>query len=406
MQVDVAFGREHLALEVPEGRLVAVRRQTVATPLADRAGAVRAALEAPLGFPPLRRALTPDDHVAIVLDEHLPQLAELLTPILEHIVAARVAPEAITLICAPSASRQEWLEDLPDEFQEARLEIHDPHDRKQLCYLATTRHGRRLYLNRTAVDADQLVVLSRRGYDLQLGYSGAAGALYPALSDETTRQELCDHLSLTVPGGTPWPLHQEAAEVAWLLGAPFFIQVIEGSADDLVHVIAGLHDSSDEGERLLDEHWRRTVSRPADTVVASVSGSPANHGFDDLARALACAARVVRPHGRIILLSRAQSALGAGAELLRQAGEPERAIHLLREKMPTDMSAAFTWASAAQQADIFLLSGLPAETVEELFATPLEHPGQVQLLLRGEGSCLVLNDAHRALAVVDEGTNG
>ena len=43
----------------------------------------------------------------------------------------------------------------------SRFQVHDPADRKKLSYLATTRQGRRIYLNRSAVDADQLIVLSR-----------------------------------------------------------------------------------------------------------------------------------------------------------------------------------------------------------------------------------------------------
>src|SRR5262245_30280869 len=128
MPIDVVFGRERLAIEVAASRLVGVKRQPTAPPLADSAAAVRAALETPLDYPPLRQALTPDDHVAVVLDERLPHLAELLTPLLAHIIEARVAPEAITLLC-PSASPQAWLDDLPDVFQEARLEVHDPRER-------------------------------------------------------------------------------------------------------------------------------------------------------------------------------------------------------------------------------------------------------------------------------------
>ena len=51
-------------------------------PLADPTAAVRAALDAPLHYPPLRRALTPDDHVAVLVDEDLPHLARLLVPLL------------------------------------------------------------------------------------------------------------------------------------------------------------------------------------------------------------------------------------------------------------------------------------------------------------------------------------
>jgi nickel-dependent lactate racemase len=402
MKIDVAFAREHLKLEVPESRLVALHQPQATPPIEDPAAAVRDALETPLGFPALRRALTPDDHVTIVVDQQLPRLPEMLTAVLEHVTAAGVVPSAITLLCPPSPARQEWVDALPDACQEVRVEVHDPTDRRRLAYLATTKQGRRIYLNRTAVDADQLVVLGRRRYDPLLGYAGAEGALYPALADEATREEMCGRLSLAVPGETPWPVRQEAAEVAWLLGVPFFVQVIEGAADEIAHVIAGPAETSREGDRLLDARWRKSVDRPADTVIAAVSGDPARHTFADLGRALACAARVVQPNGRVILLTRARPELGAAGDLLRQAEDPGRALGLLRKNNPPEMAAAFQWASAAQRASIYLLSDLDPDTAEELFTVPLEDTGQVQRLLQTSESCLFLADAHKALPVIGE----
>lgn len=400
MRLGIHYGRESLDLEVRDGSLVSVQRAPVAPALVGPAAAVHAALEAPLGFPALRRALTPEDHVAVLVDERLPHLPELLTAVLEHIAQARVAPEVIALLCPSPSSGQPWLEALPAAFEEVRLEVHDPTDRKKLSYLATTRGGRRVYLNRTAVDADLLVILSDRGYDPLLGYGGAEGALYPAFSDEATRRLLDEQLSLKAPDRQPWPIRQEAVEVAWLLGAPFLVQVIEGSGDDIAHVVGGVADSAEAGERLLDARWRLTVDRPADTVIASVRGDPARHDFADLARALACAARVVQPNGRIVLLSQAAPRLGPAAELLRQAEEPRRALELLRQHHGADRTAAFQWASAAERARIYLLSGLPGETAEELFAVPVEKASQVQRLLGSEGSYLFVEDAHKALAVM------
>ena len=399
MRTVINFGQECLEVEVPEGQFIGIQRRPIAPPLPDPAAAVRAALESPLGFPALRQALTPDDHVAVVVDEKLPHLSALLSPVLEHICQAGVAPEAVTLLCPASASRQEWINDLPDAYEEVRLEVHDPTDRKKLSYLATTRRGHRLYLNRTAVDADQLVVLARRGYDPLLGYSGAAGAIYPALSDEQIREEANARLSLAVPGDEPWPLRQEAIEAAWLLGAPFLIQVVPGSGDDIAHIVAGLVDTRDESQRLLDARWRVTVERSADTVLASLSGDPSRFDFAELAQALANAARVVRPRGRIILLSPASPHGDAGMDLLRQAEDPDAALSLLREHKLADPAAAFQWASAAQQATIYLLIGLPAESAEELFAIPLDNVGQVQRLLNGGGTCLLLPDADKSLAI-------
>ena len=178
-----------------------------------------AALQAPFDFPPLRRALTADDHVTIVVDERLPDLARLLTPLLEELTAAGVDPAKVTLLCEPSASRQPWLQDLPDAFGEVRLEIHDPADRKKLSYLASTRQGRRIYLNRAVVDADQLVVMAGCRYDPEVGRGGAVGALFPALSDEATRAELGGRPNLDGPDAAPEIAAQaEATEAAWLLG--------------------------------------------------------------------------------------------------------------------------------------------------------------------------------------------
>jgi nickel-dependent lactate racemase len=405
MQMGIDYGREHVAVEVRADRLLPLRRPPVAPALADPGAAVRRALETPTGFPALRRALTPGDHVTIIVDPQLPRLAELLTPILEHVVQAQVDPGAITLLCPPLASAQGWLDDLPDGFNDVQVEVHDPGDRKRLSYLASTRQGRRLYLNRTAVDADQLVILARCGYDPLLGYAGAEGALFPALSDEATRKEMWDRLSLTAPGEKPRPARQEALEVAWLLGAPFCVHVIEGAGEDIAHVVGGLTDTGAEAHRLQDARWRGSVGRPAATVVASVGGDPARHGFTELARALACAARVVEPNGRIILLTQAEPELGPASALLRQADNPGRALDLLRQHRPPDMAAAFQWVSSVQKAQVYLLSGLPAETAEELLTVPLEHVRQVQRLVDAAGSCLFLADAHKLLAVVDGMTN-
>jgi nickel-dependent lactate racemase len=399
MRIAMDYGLDQVQLEVADDRLISHLHAPKA--LADPAAAVRAALEQPFGFPALHRALTPDDHITIVVDEELPRLAELLVPLLEHIRSAGVAPESMTLLCAPSASRQMWIEDLPDDFQDVHVEVSDPDDRRRMAYLATTHNGKRLYLNRTLVESDQIVVLCGRRYDPLLGYSGAEGSLYPALSDHETRQEMSQRINLGVPSATAWPAQRAATETAWLLGAPFFVQVIESAGDGVAHVVAGTTEASREGQRLLDASWRHTVSAAADLVIAVLSGDPARHTFASLTAALANAARVVQPGGRIALLTKAAPALGHEADLLRSADEPQEVLQRLRGKHTVEMVPVLQWAGAASQARINLLSGLPDETVEELFATPLHEAREIQRLLDAGGSCLFLPDAHKMLAVVE-----
>src|SRR5262245_64473875 len=104
MLIGINYGREHLQVEVGDSSVVPTQREPAAPPLADPAAALAAAVETPHGFPALRRALTPDDHVAVVVEERLPRFVPLLAALLEHVAKAGIPPEAITLVCLPSSS--------------------------------------------------------------------------------------------------------------------------------------------------------------------------------------------------------------------------------------------------------------------------------------------------------------
>src|SRR6516162_9122096 len=120
MRVTLRFGRQMQECEVRDADLIDAPPRVPIAPVADIGESMRTALEVPADYPPLRRAFTPDDQVTIVVDERLPHLVELLVPLLEHITQAGVATSAVTLLCPRSESRQEWLEDLPDSFQDVR----------------------------------------------------------------------------------------------------------------------------------------------------------------------------------------------------------------------------------------------------------------------------------------------
>jgi hypothetical protein len=399
MRFALDYGREQMELDVADESRVTRRRAP--KPLAAPAAAVRAALRTPHDFPALRLALTADDHVTVVVDQRLPGLPQLLTPVLEELVAAGVNPANVTLLCEPSVSPPQLLAELPKEFESVRLEIHDPHDRKKLSYLATTKQGRRLYLARGVVDADQLVVLSARRFDPRIGRGG--GAVFPAFGDDAARTELDNRPDLDgADSAAEEEAEARAAETAWLLGAPFFIEVIEAAGDGVAHVTAGTSAISEESRRLLDASWRWEAPALADVVVATISGDPTRQTFADLAAAAACAARVVEPGGRIILLSRTPPGMTDESARLLQADDAQSALEQMNGRPTIEQLPAWRWAGAADRARLYLLSGFEDQTVEDLFATPLQNGAQVQRLLDSGGSILILDDAHKARVVVRE----
>lgn len=405
-EIELAVGLEEWSFAVEPDRLVDLHRPPATLPTASPRQLVREALEHPFGFEPLRRALTPDDHITLVLDDRLPHAAEMIAAVIEHLRTAEIGPDCVTVLTPPrrfetdTPTEDRWVQELPDEFADVKTEIHDPTNRSRLAYLATTQSGRRLYLNRTLVEADFTIVLTGRGYDPTSGYSGAESAIFPAFADEESRAAFADEYSNDAPGAEPWPLRAEAAEIVWLLGTPFFVQAIAGPGDTIAEVVAGLPDSCAEGIRRLDIRWRSHVTRRAETVIASISGDPANVEFAALARAVACAARVVKPDGRIVLLTSSAPQLPEAADQMRSMGDPAAAGKILAKTRPAGSAEALQWCHAAKHTSLFLASEYPEEFAEELFATPLQSPSEIQRLLDTGGDVLIIPDADKSMVTV------
>jgi hypothetical protein len=353
MEVRIQFGHGEMAVEVEADQRFAHYRGPAA--VADVGEAVHDALDSPFSFPPLARCLAPGDRIVALIGEEFPALPMVLEALLERI------PEASLVSAAPGPHR--WA-------GSHQVEEHDP---KQVAYLASTAAGRRVYINRGIVDADQVVVVSARRYGEGGSIGGAEQAIYPALGDESAR------------GAS----EAESREAAWLLGLPFHLQVIEAAGGGVARVIAGAADAAREAERVLAGLWRVALPRRVDTVIVALSGEPR---FTEMARAAAMAAEVTQPGGRIILLAEGSAPLGPELDILRQAGSPD---------VPGLEGAARSWARAASHARLSVMSGHDPALLEELFAAPLTSPEQVRRLVARSGDCAVIEDASRFLAVVE-----
>ena len=389
-------GIEPWTFIVPDAKRLTLNR--VAEPLGSDAPAelMAAALERPFGLEvPLRRAVTPDDHAVILVDERLPHLAELLVPLLRHLRSAHVDPANITLLVPAHSRDQRWVDELPDDLGDVQVEVHAPENREKIAYLATTKGERRVYLNRKIVESELLIVLSGRGFDPRVGYSGGAAFLFPQFSDAETLAAYPTAFRTTKRPEEPNPLRTEAKEILKLLGAPFLAQVIEGPGDSIAEVLVGLPSASGEGVRLFKDRWFGRVERKAELVIAAVSGSPGRIGFRELASALATARRVLEPNGRIVLLTTAAPPLDDSGDLLLKVEEPVTALKRIAKAKPADAVSGTFWAYAAKKARLFVASGWPDTLAEELFATPVHTPAEVQRLIDAAGSVLFLQDAHK-----------
>ena len=61
-------------------------------------GAVAAALEQPLEYPPLAKTTTPGDRVVVALGSGLPQVAQVTAAIVKALMASGIDPDGITIL--------------------------------------------------------------------------------------------------------------------------------------------------------------------------------------------------------------------------------------------------------------------------------------------------------------------
>ena len=361
--VELRNGSSTWTVTVPAAKRVAVKRAASAPPTAGPRELLRAALEAPIGLDvPLRRALVPDDHAVIVVDESVPHVGELVSEIIAHLTTGEVQPSAVTLLVPPPSGSQEWVEDLPDEFGDVHVEVHDPADVKKVAYLTTTKAGRRVYLNRTLVEAEFVVVLSGRRFDPATGYTGAECSLFPALSNAETRTEF-EHKP-----PSPEALRNEAATVAWHLGTPVFVQAIEGPGDTVAEVVAGLPGSSAVGVERQNARWKGTVDGPADLVLVTATGGRV--GASELRHAVALGLNGLRADGRFVLLTDAPADAAVGLEK--------------------------AWADSDLGPYVYVAAGWDDEGIENLTATRLSSANELQRLINAADRVTVLPDAHKS----------
>jgi hypothetical protein len=404
MRVSVEFQDEHLELDVPSDRLVGSWRGPGRIAPEETAAAVRDALEHPLDFPPFRQMVVPGDRVAIALDASLTGVGPVLQVLDEILRQAGVEGRDVTVVATPEGHAG-VAGSLPPSMA---LETHDPGDAKRLAYLATTKEGRRIYLNRRLTDADVVIPVGRLGYDPTLGYRGPWGVIFPSLSNHETRASYRRRIPEDPPGRVfPPPRLDESFEVNWLLGTRFHLGLVPGVAGP-AEIAAGLAESvRDRGIEAIDRLWCFQPPARADCVVVGIGASGRHAGIDELVEGLATGSRLVRQGGKIVALSRARGSIGPSLQRLIEAGETENAAAALRgHESDADSVAGRRLAQVLAWADVYLLGELDRQIVEDLSMIPLDHVDDARRLVARSPSCMLVSQAELTRAVVREGRRG
>ena len=398
-RIVVEFSGEELDFDLPDELVVGSWSGPQGLETIEAEAALREAVERPRGYPPLRQSVAPGDRVTIALGAGLPDPKRIVAVLSEILSESGVAPSDIAVM-APSGV------DLGGTV--ASIVEHDSSDRERLAYLASTANGRRVYLNQALTDADVVLPVGLLGYDPPGGRRGPWSALFPGLSDATTIEECRRELLEEEPSpwGGPRDHPSEAFEVGSLLGSQFQIGVVPGLGGPFEFLAGLAEEVRDQGAAAVDRAWRLRVKSQAEVVVAGVGAPGAPTSLDVLIEGLATASRLVQRGGKIVALSRAEGTVGPSLRRLAAAGdEPDPTRALRGFESDPDSVAARRLARVLAWADVYLLSGLDHELVEDLSMIPLSRPQEARKLV-GTASATFLSRAEFTWGEVErESTN-
>jgi len=402
MKVKLAYGKEGLWVALPDDNVTVVEPRFVPG-LPDETEAIRSALREPIGTPPLRALVKPDDTVAIVFsDITRPQPRERMLPVLLEELP-HVPSENIVLINALGTHRpntdEELREMLGREIAEGyRFVQHDAWDKGNMVYLGPTSFGHETYINGVYMGARVKILSGFIEPHFFAGFSGGPKAVLPGLADERSvlgnhDAEMIGHPRATWGVTEGNPIWEEMREMAAKTEPTFLLNVTLNKNKEITGVFAGdVWQAHAAGTAFARKSVMMPVPEPFDIVVTTNSGYPLDLNLYQAVKGMSAAASVVREGGSIIAAAECWDGIpdhGEYKNILKMADSPQKLLEVIRAPgfLMQDQWEAQVQAQIQLKADVYVKTSylsdeqireallLPCHSIEETLAQLLERYG-------------------------------
>ncbi|NUQ01835.1 MAG: nickel-dependent lactate racemase [Armatimonadetes bacterium] len=324
MRIDFEYGRQGLAVDLPDERLRAVLRLNPMPPLADQEGGVAAALRTPLGCQPLAElARGRRDACIVICDITRPVPNQRILPsLIATLEEAGIPSERITILIATGNHRPNEGDELVEMIGAdiaARYRVVNHHSEvdEEQAYLGESRHGVGIYVDRTYVDADLKIITGLIEPHFMAGYSGGRKIVCPGLISLKTVHYFHSPALLEDERATNGvlsgnPLHEFALEVCERAGVDFSVNVVIDENRDICGVFAGaLEPAHAAGVAFCDQVCRVEVDEPAEVVVTSSAGYPLDTTFYQAVKGMVGALPALKPGGTVIIAAELSEGIGS-----------------------------------------------------------------------------------------------
>ena len=412
--IDLLYGHSAVKFSWDTARFAVVEdTSTTEQPLTDFQ--IGAALDAPIGSPPLDEIVDGDDSVLIVVSDATRPTASahVVNLLVRRLVQIGVSPARMAVIFATGIHRrvteQEKLELLtPFIVQRVQLLEHDAYDPAKLVSFGTTDGGVEVQLSRSLRDYSRVILTGGVNFHYFAGFTGGRKSICPGLASAKTIKET-HMLALDFETGGRKAgvgtglldgnaVHEECERIAALVEPAFGINAIVNQQKRAVKLFCG---DWRHAHRAACEYYlgHRSVPIPAkrDLVIASCGGFPYDINLIQAHKALDMAGYACNDGGTIVLLAECSDGLGRPDFLKWFESADSRALaERLRNEYEVNGQTAWALLTKAERYRVCLVSQLPDEQVKQMRMIPvrslaeaLESAGDKQGLVMPRGAAVL-----------------
>ncbi len=350
-------------------------------------------LDEPVEFPPLALALIDDDHIAIAIEDGVPEANAIVCAVTRYLVEHGTRQEMITIVLG--SDNQDWRDRLVEELRNQELSDvkvikHEPTHHDSHGYIAASASADPIYIQRDLVEAEVVLPI----YCIRTPDSPSASDKYgmsPSFADATTQHRW----NLAWLDDNTHHLHLQeklSHEVGWLMGVQFAIAVVPASDGSVSAILGGSPDPVFQRASELIRPLDAPKTTEHSLAIAFVEGDWTQQSWMNVARAAAHADMQLDANGIVVVCTDLKH-LSDG---ILQLGSDESEDQLQRQLLSSDLEDAFAAAvlsSIKSKRSIYLLSQLKSNQVENLGLAYIDSPLDIERLCREASSVCVMRSS-------------
>jgi nickel-dependent lactate racemase len=382
MKIRIPYGKEKVDVEIEESRIAGIIEPNVVS-VGDETETIRKGIEQPINSRSFDEFIADARDLLFIVNDYTrpTRTVKILDVIYPKIMDKKTRFIIATGIHrAPIEEEFEFIFGSYSDLLKDRIHVHNAHKDEDMVYLGISSTGTEMYVNKIGVEAHKLVTIGSVEPHYFAGYTGGRKSFLPGIASYKTIEQNHKHAlspraqTLVLEGN---PVHEDMVDALKVIAGKeiFSIQTVLDGKKRICNCTSGhIHNSFLMAIKKAHEVYCVDIEEKTDIVVA-VAGYPSDVDLYQSQKALDNGKLALKEGGILILVSECRSGIGEEAyfNLLASSKTPREALQRIEQGYKLGYHKAAKMAEIATWADIWGVTGLAEQDVEQAFIKPFHE---------------------------------